>query len=189
MRNVFCFLLLFCTFSMGAVAQQSFYEFSGVTTDGRIISFSDYREKVVLIVRSAPVSRNAWQYSFLEEWHGYYNPELQILDMETLETNESIPESSNNYKQYLSSGYTVSFPRFTIPSSTENRLSEYLFSKLREYAEKEGTDSVIVPFENFSKILLNRSGEVVRCYSASHDLLEIQKDIKVLLGNGQLSPF
>ena len=80
MKRFLLSLFALCAFVPGLLAQQSLYDFQVADRDGKLVSLSDYRGKVLLIVNTATECGFTPQYNDLQPvwraspWYGRGNP-------------------------------------------------------------------------------------------------------------------
>ncbi|MED5020797.1 glutathione peroxidase [Paenibacillus chibensis] len=136
----------------------SVYSFSAATTAGKELSLEDYKGKVLVIANTASQCGLTPQYGDLQKLYDRYREQgLEILGFPCNQFGGQEPGSSEEAASFCQLNYGVSFPVFAkIDVNGEN--AHPLFTYLKEQQPGDGNGDIQW---NFTKFLVNRSGEVV----------------------------
>ena len=166
---------------------------------GEDVSLSKYKGKVLLIVNTATGCGFTPQYKDLEALYDKYHEEgLEVLDFPCNQFGNQAPGSNEEITEFCTLHYNTTFDRFDkIEVNGENESP--LFKFLKEKQGFKGFDmkgKVLIPIVkkmdpdykntsdikwNFTKFLVDRSGEVVGRYESTVSPSKIEKDIKKYL--------
>lgn len=139
--------------------KKNIYPFSAQTIQGKEISLSEYKDKVVMIVNTASACGLTPQYKELEELYKTYKDKgLVILGFPSNQFNGQEPLEGEAIQQFCELNYGVSFPVFDkndVKGDTASPLFKFLSNK-----DENGAVG-LSPKWNFQKYLINRKGEVV----------------------------
>ena len=131
------------------------YDIKVKDTDGKDISLSDYKGKVLLIVNVASKCGYTLQYEGLEKiYEKYKSRGFEILAFPCNDFGSQEPGSNEEIKQFCTTKYNVSFKLFDKVKVLGDEKCE-LYSKLIKY-EPEGDISW-----NFEKFLIDNNGNVI----------------------------
>tara|TARA_B100000989_G_scaffold295723_1_gene277350 strand:+ start:224 stop:769 length:546 start_codon:yes stop_codon:yes gene_type:complete len=147
-------LMLFFKNNSLANYDKIFYDFKIESITGEIINFSEYKDKVVLVVNTASYCGFTKQYGELQElWDKYKSKGLIVLGVPSDSFNQ---EKKNNLevKEFCNINFNINFPLSTI-TDVKGKNAHDLFI----WAEKNYGKSAI-PKWNFHKILINKKGKV-----------------------------
>jgi len=155
-------------------AADNFYELKASTLQGREISMSDYKGKVVLIVNTASKCGFTPQYAGLEELHNKYKERgLVVLGFPCNQFLKQEPGTAEEIEQFCRINYGVTFQLFDkINVNGPNTHPVYMFLKK------------VLPGKitwNFNKFLLDKNGVPVKRYSSQTTPKELENDIEELL--------
>jgi glutathione peroxidase len=155
------------------------YDFKATRIDGREVSLSDYRGKVLLIVNTASKCGFTPQYEGLEKLYQRYRERgFMILGFPSNQFGAQEPGSNAEIANFCRVNYGVSFDMFAkIDVNGENTHPLY------QYLKKEATGllgSEAIKW-NFTKFLIDRSGKVIDRYAPSTKPGSIAADIEKLL--------
>jgi len=130
------------------------YDVKVSTMDGKEISLSEYRDKVLLIVNTASKCGYTPQYEGLERiYQKYKDKGFEILAFPCNDFGGQEPGSNEEIKQFCTSRYSVTFTLFDKIKVLGNDKSQ-LYSKLIKF-EPEGDISW-----NFEKFVIDKNGNV-----------------------------
>lgn len=156
MKNLLTAILLLIGCSLQA---KSIYDFTVKDIDGKDLSLSSFKGKVVLIVNVASQCGNTPQYKELQALYEKYKEKgLVILGFPANNFMGQEPGTDKEIKQFCSTQYNVTFPMFSkisVKGSDMHPLYKYLTQK----SENGVADSPVK--WNFQKFLINRKGEWV----------------------------
>ena len=134
--------------------EKIFFDFKIESITGELISFNDYKDKVILVVNTASYCGFTKQYEELQElWDTYKSKGLIVLGIPSNSFNQ---EKSNNLeiKKFCEVNFNINFPLSTI-TEVKGKNAHDLF----KWAEKNYGKSAI-PKWNFHKILINKDGKI-----------------------------
>ena len=147
------FMFFFKSASM-ANYDKVFYDFTIESITGETINFSEYKNKVVLIVNTASYCGFTKQYEELQElWDKYRSKGLVVLGIPSNSFNQ---EKKNNLeiKEFCEVNFNINFPLSTITEVKGNEAHD-LFKWAKDNHGKSA-----IPKWNFHKILINKEGKV-----------------------------
>ena len=161
-RLVFPVLALLARLSP-AVAEEpvgdSVHAFQAETIDGRTVSLSDYKGKVLLVVNVASKCGLTPQYEALEATYEKYKDRgLVILGFPANEFGQQEPGTDAEIQAFCSSKYGVTFPMFSkivVKGEGIHPLYAYLTSE-----KSNPKFAGAIPW-NFTKFLVDRDGRVI----------------------------
>jgi len=172
-------LLLFVLSLLAEEKKLTFYDFNATNIDGKEISMSVYKEKVLLIVNVASDCKFTPQYEGLQLlFEKYEDKGFMVLGFPCNQFREQESGSNKEIKFFCTSTYKVSFDMFEkIDVNGKNTLPLYKY--LKEQAPGFlWTESIKW---NFTKFLVNKKGKVLKRYSSMTTPKEIEKDLLLLL--------
>jgi len=155
------------------------YDFNVTTIEGKEISMSHYKGKVLLIVNVASACHFTPQYEGLEKLYEEYKDDgFMILGFPCNQFGEQEPKDEDEIVFFCQGTYDVQFDMFSkIDVNGEN--THPLYQYLKE--QQSGflwTKSIKW---NFTKFLVDREGNVVERYGSSTKPESIKEDIEALL--------
>ena len=162
--------------------QQSVYDFSALSVDGREVPLKQYKGNVLLIVNTASQCGFTPQYAGLETLYAQYKDRgLVVLGFPCNQFGAQEPGTEAEIAQFCELKYGVSFPMFAkIDVNGPRAHPLYQFLK----SEKSGIFGVL-GFEaikwNFTKFLVDRSGDVVARFAPSTTPAELGPAVEKLL--------
>ncbi len=161
-----------------AANASSVYDFTLNDIDGKPVSLSQYKGKVVMLVNTASFCGNTPQYADLEKvYETYKDKGFEILAFPANNFGQQEPGSNEEIKGFCLTKYSVGFPLFSkisVKGSDKHPLYRYLTEQSPFPGEVEW---------NFQKYLVDRSGNVVARYHHGTKPLaqEIVKDVERFL--------
>jgi glutathione peroxidase len=157
----------------------SIYEHAVKTIDGQEKSMADYHGKVLLIVNVASRCGFTGQYAGLESLYRKYSERgLVVLGFPCNQFAGQEPGDESEIKSFCSLKYEVTFPMFS-KVDVNGKDAHPLYEFLKE--SQPGLLGVQRIGWNFTKFLVDRSGKVVKRFSALTTPESIEKDIEALL--------
>ena len=150
-------LAIFMFFFKGPTSanyEKVFYDFEIKDISGEIINFTDYKDKVILVVNTASFCGFTKQYEDLQILWEEYNPKgLIVLGIPSNSFNQ---ENSNNneVKEFCETNFNITFP-ITEITNVKGENAHEIF----KWA-KENYGNSAVPKWNFHKILINKEGKI-----------------------------
>jgi len=140
----------------------SIYDFTMKTIDGEARSLSEYKGKVLLIVNVASRCGYTPQYEGLQKlYESKSGAGFVVLAFPANDFGNQEPASNSEIAEFCSSKFGVTFPLFekiTVKGPEKHALYSYLSSR----PEPAGGE----PKWNFTKYLVDRSGNVVERYES-----------------------
>ena len=180
MFNKILFLVLLFFSSINAKENQmNIYDFNVKTIDGKEISMSKYKGKVLLIVNVASKCGFTSQYEGLEKlFEKYKNENFMVLGFPSNQFANQEPESNEKIKEFCSLTYDVKFDMFAkIDVNGENEAPLYKFLKSNQKGIL-GSENIKW---NFTKFLVDKNGNIVDRFASTTSPESIEKDIIKLL--------
>ena len=180
----------------------SIYDFKVKARDGAEVSLSDYRGKVLLIVNTATGCGFTPQYKELQEiYEAHCNDGLEILDFPCNQFGGQAPGSDEEIHDFCTGRFGITFPQFSkvdvngedaIPLYkwlTENTKFEgfdklhpigMLLSQMLKKQDKNYKETSTIKW-NFTKFLIDRSGEIAARFEPTASLKKVQAKIEEVL--------
>jgi len=156
-------LTIFMFFFKGSATanyERIFYDLNIESISGEIINFSEYKNKVVLIVNTASYCGFTNQYDELQKlWDTYKSKGLIVLGVPSDSFNQE-KKSDSEVKEFCEVNFNINFPLSTITEVTGKNAHE-----LFKWAELNHGKSAI-PKWNFHKILINKDGKIEETFSS-----------------------
>lgn len=189
-----------CGCSCGST--KNLYNFEVMAQDGKPLKLDIFRGKVVLVVNTASKCGFTSQYADLEAlYKRYHDKGFEILDLPCNQFGGQSPESDAETTEFCQLNYGTEFPQmkkcevnganelplYTWLKSQQgfkgfdegHPLSKILDSKLRE-ADADYDKKSDIKW-NFTKFLINRSGDVVARFEPTADMAKVEEAIDKLL--------
>ena len=140
--------------------EKNFYNLNIESISGKIINFSDFKDKVVLIVNTASYCGFTKQYEELQNlWDKYYKSGLIVLGVPSNSFNQEKKRNSE-IKEFCEVNFNITFPLSTITEVKGENAHEFF-----KWAKANHGNSA-VPKWNFHKILINKEGKVEETFSS-----------------------
>jgi len=174
------------------------YDFTVKNNKGDMVSLSQYKGKVVLIINTATKCGLTPQYDALEKLYQKFHAKgLEILDFPCNQFLEQAPGSDEQIEEFCTINYNTTFPRFS-KLDVNGKDADPLFVWLKEQAPEDLGDEETKAFENkvkdlkplekngdikwnFGKFLIDKSGNVKARYSPAYKPEQLEKEIEELL--------
>lgn len=157
----------------------SIYSISATSIEGNSVSFDTYRNKVLLIVNTASLCGFTPQYQGLQALYDRYADRgLVVLGFPCNQFGQQEPGNSEQIQSFCETRFGVSFPLFQkieVNGSNAHPLYQYLRKAAPGILGTEGIKW------NFTKFLIDRSGNVVKRYSPMAKPENLEKDLQSLL--------
>lgn len=154
------------------------YDFTLNDIDGKPVSLSQFRGKVLLLINTASFCGNTPQYTDLEKMYEQYQEKgFEILAFPANNFGQQEPGTNAEIKTFCYTKYSLSFPLFSkisVKGDDKHPLYRYLTEQSPFPGEVEW---------NFQKYLVDRSGKVVARYPHRTKPLapEIVQDVERVL--------
>lgn len=155
------------------------YEIPVVTIDGHEATLKPYEGRVLLIVNVASRCGFTPQYAELESlYRDYESRGLTVLGFPCDQFLHQEPGSNKEIKKLAESCFRVTFPMYAkIDVNGPQRAPLYAY--LAQHIEKRPLK--LIPW-NFSKVLVDASGRILRRYLPTTSFKTIKKDLDRLIG-------
>lgn len=176
------------------------YDFKVKAQDGSEVDLAQFQGKVLLIVNTATGCGFTPQYSELQDmYEEFHDQGLEILDFPCNQFAEQTPGSDEEIHDFCTGRFGITFPQYSkVDVNGENAIP--LFKWIAENTKFEGFNGpmklVLTPVVkkmdkdyknngnikwNFTKILINKEGEIVARYEPTADIKKIADKIKEVL--------
>lgn len=144
---------------LAAAPTKTVYDFTVKDIDGKDVSLSQYKGKVLLIVNVASLCGNTPQYKDIQSlYEKYSNKGLVVLGFPANNFMGQEPGSNKEIKQFCTKEYAVTFPMFS-KISVKGKDIAPLYNYLTQKSENGVIDAKVG--WNFQKFLINKKGTVV----------------------------
>lgn len=176
------------------------YDFKVQKRDGKEISLSEFKGKVMLIVNTATGCGFTPQYEGLEKLYKKYHKDgLEILDFPCNQFGHQAPGSDDEIHDFCTLKYDTTFDQFAkVEVIGDNAIPLYKHL-IKEIPKEEvngmknklamkAVDKMIAKKEpgairwNFTKFLVDREGNVVGRYAPTTKPEEMEAKVKELIG-------
>ena len=140
--------------------EKVFYDFKIESINGEIISFKEYKNKVILLVNTASYCGFTKQYDDLQKlWDQFKSKGLIVLGIPSNSFNQE-KNSNSEIKKFCEINFNINFPLSTLIDVKGNNAHE-IFKWAKENHGKSA-----IPKWNFHKILINKNGKIEETYSS-----------------------
>jgi glutathione peroxidase len=154
------------------------YDFTAKSLAGENVSLKQFEGKVLLIVNTASRCGFTPQYQGLEALHRELSPRgLAVLGFPCNQFGAQEPGDAKEIAEFCATNYDVSFPMFAkidVNGANAHPLYDYL------KREKPGLLGSSIKW-NFTKFLIDRSGQVVGRHAPTTTPQGLKKEIEALL--------
>lgn len=202
MKFLICSLLAFL--SLSNASAQMVYDFKVTNDEGKEVSLSDYKGKVILIVNTATRCGFTPQYKGLEELYQKYSQSgLEILDFPCNQFGQQAPGSIEEIHNFCTANFNIHFPQFDkidVNGDNAHPLFSYLKSKqafggfdlnerlgklLDDMMRKKDPEFDKNPDIkwNFTKFLIDRQGNVIKRFEPTDKMADVEMEIAKALNN------
>ncbi|MEN9809766.1 MAG: hypothetical protein RLZZ488_1333 [Pseudomonadota bacterium] len=167
--------------STSAATRAGFHALSAEEITGKLIPFSEFKGKVVMVVNTASQCGYTSQYKGLEALYRKYKDKgFVVLGFPSNDFGGQEPGSNAEVKKFCELRYKVTFPMFAkvnITSQPRSAVYEYLLN------QNPNPDTRKTPSWNFWKYVIDKKGQVVSAFASSTEpeSLELDKLIGRLL--------
>lgn len=160
---------------------QTLYDFDARLIDGRTVSMSAFRGKVVLVVNTASQCGFTPQFDGLEQLHKRYDEKgLAVLGFPCNQFGSQDPGEDGEIATFCQVNYGVSFPMMS-KVDVNGPAAHPLYQWLK--AEAPGLLGSEAIKWNFTKFLIGKNGQVIRRYASMHKPADIAADIEQALAS------
>ena len=178
------------------------YDFDVKDRFGNVVSLSEYKGKVLLIVNTATGCGFTPHYDPLEAMYRELKDQgFEILDFPCNQFADQAPGSDEEIHEFCTLKFGTEFPQFAkidVNGETADPLFAYLgtekpfkgfgkglknaaLSKFADMNNKAFGDKAYIKW-NFTKFLINRYGEVIARFEPTEDMESVEKAIVKELG-------
>ena len=158
----------------------SIYDFSVNDIQGKSLSLSEYKDKVILIVNTASACGFTPQYKGLQALYEKYGPDkFVILGFPCNQFGAQESGSESEISSFCELNFGVNFPLFEkieVNGPEAHPLYEYLKSEAKGILGSKGIKW------NFTKFLIDNQGKVLTRFGSTTKPEAIEKEINSLLG-------
>lgn len=155
-----------------------FYDLSVRQPNGYLIDFSQFRNKIVLVVNTATRCGLAPQFKDLENLHQKYKDKnLIVLGFPCNQFLGQEPETNEGVEAYCELNFGVTFP-LTEKVEVNGKNTHPVFVYLKKSLGGFFGDSIKW---NFTKFLIDQNGKPINRYAPTDKPQKIEKDILRLL--------
>jgi glutathione peroxidase len=155
------------------------YDFTATAIDGRERALREFAGRALLIVNVASKCGFTPQYGGLEQlWRNHREAGLAVLGFPCDQFGHQEPGDETEIKAFCSLTYDVTFPLFA-KIDVNGAGAHPLFRWLK--SEKAGVFGTEAIKWNFTKFLVDRTGQVVKRYAPNDTPDAIDKDVSALL--------
>ena len=201
-KFLICSLLAFL--SLSNASAQTVYDLKVTNDEGKEVSLSDYKGKVMLIVNTATRCGFTPQYKELEELYQKYSQSgLEILDFPCNQFGQQAPGSIEEIHNFCTANFNIHFPQFDkidVNGDNAHPLFTYLKSKqafggfdlnerlgklLDDMMRKKDPEFDKNPDIkwNFTKFLIDRQGNVIKRFEPTDKMADVEMEIAKALNN------
>ena len=155
------------------------YDYSVKARDGKDVSMSDYKGKVLLIVNTATGCGFTPQYKGLQELYNKYKEQgFEILDFPCNQFMNQAPGTDEEIHTFCTGRFGITFPQFS-KIDVNGKNADPLYEYLKE--QKKGTIGPRIKW-NFTKFLVAKDGTVLKRFAPQDTPESIDADIAAALG-------
>ena len=158
--------------------EKIFFDLNIKDIQGKMIDFSKYKDKTILLVNVASKCGFTKQYSGLQTLYEKYKDKgLVIIGIPSNQFGGQEPGSNKEIKDFCEINFNITFPiTDKIDVKGKNAHPIYLWAK-------ENYGNSTVPKWNFHKILINKNGKIQKTYNSFIKPMskKIIKEIELIL--------
>ncbi|WP_017813993.1 MULTISPECIES: glutathione peroxidase [Paenibacillus] len=180
----------------------SVYQFAATNMAGKEVSLEEYRDQVILVVNTASQCGFTFQFEDLQKLYDRYKDRgFIVLGFPSNQFADQEPDGNERIQAFCMLNYGVTFPMFQ-KVDVRDQYAHPLFTYLADSKPFEGFDMrhsvarILLPLLherhpeympgdsikwNFTKFLIDRSGEVVKRFEPTTDPYDLEEDIEALL--------
>ncbi len=178
----------------------SIYDFTVKAQDGSDVELSQFEGKVLLVVNTATGCGFTPQYDELQDIYEELQSEgLEILDFPCNQFGEQAPGEDEEIHDFCTGRYGITFPQYSkIDVNGENAIPLYqwitanttfagfngpmklILAPIAKKMDKDYKKNGKIKW-NFTKILIDRKGEIVARFEPTADLADVKAKIKEVL--------
>ena len=179
----------------------SIYDYSVPTPDGKEISLSEYKGKVLLIVNTATGCGFTPHYKDLENmYEKYHDQGLEIIDIPCNQFAGQTPGTDEEIHEFCTLNYNTQFPQMKKSDvNGENALPLYTYLKEQKGFEGFGNSAMALAMKavvrkvdknykntsdikwNFTKFVIDRNGNVVARFEPTINMKNVEDCVAKLV--------
>ena len=162
-KKLLILTLFMFTFSNKVLGEyeKTFFDLNIKDIDGKILNFSEYNDKVILLVNVASKCGFTKQYTNLQElWETYKDNGLIVLGVPSNQFGGQEPGTNKEIKSFCEINFNITFPlteKVDVKGDKANAIYKWAY-------KNHGKSTV--PKWNFHKILINREGKIEDTFSS-----------------------
>ena len=131
-----------------------FFDLNIESITGEVINFSEYKNKVILIVNTASFCGFTNQYEDLQKlWNTYKSKGLIVLGVPSNSFNQE-KDNDSEVKEFCEVNFNINFPLTSITEVKGENAHELFKWAYRNHGKSA------IPKWNFHKILINKEGKI-----------------------------
>ena len=179
------------------------YDFTVKTRDGRDISLSDYKGKVLLIVNTATGCGFTPHYKELQALYTQYHKEgFEILDFPCNQFGEQAPGTDEEIHSFCTKRYGITFPQFSkVEVNGQGAIPLYkwlventafvgfdtgtpmgaMLSQLVKKQDRRYKNNSSIKW-NFTKFLIDRNGNIIARFEPTASMAKVREKIREIIG-------
>ncbi|MBP3743195.1 MAG: glutathione peroxidase [Treponema sp.] len=177
------------------------YDYEVTKGNGETLKLSEYKGKVILVVNTATGCGFTPQYAPIEQlYKDYHEKGLEILDIPCNQFGGQAPGSDEEIHEFCTMHFNTTFPQMKksdVNGPNELPLYTYLkaqkgFEGFEEHEFKDVLEKMFAAADpdwakksdikwNFTKFIIDRSGNVVARFEPTADMTKVEECIKALL--------
>ena len=158
----------------------SVYEFEAQSIDGKKVPLSEFKDKVLLIVNVASQCGFTPQYRGLEALYRAHEAEgFVVLGFPCNQFGGQEPGADSEIRNFCDTNYQVTFPLFS-KVDVNGAQAHPLYKFLKE--SRPGILGTEAIKWNFTKFLVDRSGEPIKRYAPQDKPESLEGDVQKALG-------
>ena len=176
------------------------YDYKLTNRDGKEVSLSEFKGKVLIVVNTATGCGFTPQYEGLEKlYKEYHDKGLEILDFPCNQFGNQAPGTDDEIHEFCALKYNTSFDQFTkIEVNGENESPLYTLLKnaiaddtidgMKNKMAMKAIEKISKTYKekkdikwNFTKFLVDRDGNIVGRYSPTYKPEDMENKIKELI--------
>ena len=147
-------LMFFFKSSAIANYDKLFFDLNIESISGEVINFTEYKNKVILIVNTASFCGFTNQYEDLQKlWDTYKSKGLIVLGVPSNSFNQE-KDNNSEVKEFCEVNFNINFPLTSITEVKGENAHELFKWAYRNHGKSA------IPKWNFHKILINKEGKV-----------------------------
>ena len=155
-------LIMFSFFNkVSAKYEKIIYDFEIESITGEKIMFSEYKNKIILLVNVASQCGFTKQYKDLQKlWEKYKDKGLIVIGLPSNQFGGQEPGSNSEIKNFCEVNFNINFPMTTKIDVKGKNIDPIYKWAIENYGKKAS------PKWNFYKILINKDGKIEQTYSS-----------------------